>query len=161
MSRLDKAIEEAARLSGRAPKRSVSRDDGRFGKAVGSVREVMDLRKATALQVEFDLYKGVHDAMFHHAAHAAAAQRASYGPGMTDKDNQRCREAAKKHTMEFLKSALENAENRDAYAMKSALQRAINYYEQEASDETYSKTPEKDLLVGHFRSGGGYVDLED
>lgn len=113
-----------------------------------------DLHKA--ISFDSDLAKAAHDAMFHHALHAAAASRA----GKT--------EEAAKHTFMHMRHALENVRGKDSYGMRDAMQRNITHYSNEAHDELNSPEyqrgygqddhkKKKHKLVKHFEEGGGFA----
>ena len=113
---------------------------------------------AVAMNYSQDLAKASHDAMHHHAVHAAAASRA----GKMDEAGQ--------HRFMHLRHALENARGKGYHAMHDAMRRNMDHYSQEASDEVHSaaygsspvsgidmKNPKMHAAEKHFRRGGSFV----
>lgn len=114
---------------------------------------------AVALNYSPDLAKASHDAMHHHAVHAAAAARA----GKMDEAGQ--------HRFMHLRHALENARNKGYHGMHDGMRRNMDHYNSEATDEVYSAAGYGSSPVGgvdmqqpkmhpaekHFRKGGGFV----
>lgn len=114
---------------------------------------------AKAISFSPDLAKASHDAMHHHAVHAAAAARAGK------------MEEAGQHRHMHLKHALDNAKSKGYHGMHEAMRRNMDHYNSEASDEIYSaagygsspvggidmKNPKMHPAEKHFRKGGAFV----
>jgi hypothetical protein len=152
MSRLEKVIDSVRARSGMVEK-SEPANRPRLSKAISTARE----RLSDRYQGD-DLEKGVHDAMYHHALHARAANSARYkGEKSTPEHDKKCSEIGKQHEFMFLRHALENAKHKAKYAgdMKWKMQKSMDYYDSEApyddSDPDYKKA------CDHYKNGGGYV----
>lgn len=162
MNRLDSAIASARTRLGSEEPRSIKKSEGtRLGKAIGNARRILS-SKWDQSDKDF-LQKGRHDALYHHIAHSKAAEKACYhkdappySGGDRPEHEKRCKDAAQKHMFMFLRHALENVRDRDCYAMKSGMQRAINFYEDEAWAESNLRG-EDDPYVLHFVNGGDFV----
>jgi hypothetical protein len=115
---------------------------------------------ALASGIGFDdaLVKASHDAMSHHALHAAAAARA----GKMDE--------AKQHRFMHLRHALENSRTKGYHDMSYAMKRCMDHHEAEAGDELRAANGDSPLSAfamdqqakmhpaeKHFRKGGGFV----
>lgn len=114
---------------------------------------------ATAINYSPDLAKASHDAMHHHAVHAAAASRA----GKMDEAGQ--------HRAMHLTHALENAKTKGYYGMTDSMRTNMDHYSREGSDEVSAaagygsspvsgvdmKQPKMHPAEKHFRKGGGFV----
>lgn len=129
----------------------------RLSKAMGAARAAKshrdDVLKAEPQEEAPDLFKGAHDAMYHHACHARAAEEASWG-GPDPKKNEEVRGHASKHAHAMLKHALDNAKGRSGSSMKYAMQKSADYF----GDEAYGS--DKDAhskKVKHFKDGGGFI----
>ena len=134
----------------------------RLTKAVGAARSAMshrdDVLKSVATE-EMDLFKGVHDAMYHHACHARAADEAGWSGG-DDKAREGSRKASTKHGFHVLRHALEQARKKGGNlgSMKNAMQRSADYF----GDDAYgSDKDEHAKKVKHFKEGGGFVPHKD
>lgn len=119
--------------------------------------------ESDSLKKAFDLNKGVHDAMYHHAVHMKGAQAAKYGKeGPASPDHtKKCEEHAKKHEYMLLRHALENAKKKSQYSggMKYQLQRAMDYFDSESpyGDEHDDHKKAKD----HYLKGGDFKCHKD
>lgn len=110
-----------------------------------------------AIVFSSDLNKAGHDAMHHHALHAAAACKA----GKMDE--------AAQHSFMHMRHAVENARGKDYYGMSDAVERNVRHYKQEAQDELnapgYQRgyggaedaKKKKHKLVKHFEDGGKFT----
>lgn len=115
-------------------------------------------------KAENDLFKGVHDAMYHHAMHAKAAHNASFGDAgkpYDSKKSEACKEKAKKHEYFFARHALEHAHKKARYPgdLRFKLQKAMDFYDSESycddKDHDYKKAKD------HFSKGGDFVAHKD
>jgi len=165
MSRLDHVLFSIQNRKG-APRRDLSKSFGkdRLGKSVDAVRKSLNISKSLQ-NSEMDLFKGVHDAMYHHAVHAEAAERGCYptSSSSTDADKvAKCKQAASKHMFMFLRHALENARTTSPRSMRSALSRAIEYYTSESYNAMYpDEFGNRQAVSDHFLNGGDFVPHED
>ena len=161
MNRLENVINN---LRGDKPSpRRVQKSEGRLEKAISKGKAILE--KAENIEVhdtDEELYKGVHDQMYHHALHAKAAERACYhsdapkGDKSTD-HTKKCREFAKKHMSTFLELALKNAKKSNhASSMKYALDRAVNFYD----SCCYDCEEEMQAAVLHYAKGGKFKGAE-
>ena len=135
----------------------------RLTKAVSAARSAIshrdDVLKSVATE-DMDLFKGVHDAMYHHACHARAADEASWSGGCDDKSRAEAKKHARKHSHLLLRHALESARSRGGggSSMKYAMQRGADYFTDEASGSDPDGHAKK---VKHFTDGGGFVGHKD
>lgn len=125
----------------------------RLAKAIDGA--AMSLVKA----MEDPLLKAGHDAMHHHALHAAAAARA----GKTEEAGQ--------HRYMHMRHALENARCKGYHGMMDSMRNNMDHYHREGSDEVYaaaygsspvsgvdmSQPPKMHAAQKHFHKGGGFV----
>lgn len=111
--------------------------------------QCIDLKKAVS-----DGLKKCHDAMYHHALHAEAANRAGK------------KEEAKKHMLALMRHALENVKDRDMYGIKNGIADNVNHYSREASesllpygwgDQLDKQGQKLHPATKHFKEGGKFV----
>jgi len=108
------------------------------------------IQKAKAIlggKEEETLMKGCHDAMYHHAIHSKAADRAGK------------RDAAKEHMSKLLEHAVSHAKKKkNPHDMKYGLQRAVDHFYGDASDELgWGDDADNHDAVKHFKGGGCFV----
>lgn len=103
-----------------------------------------------------DLEKGVHDAMFHHAECARAAEMAGKS------------EIGKAHTFMFLRHALENARKANSmWGMIHRMRAGVDFYQGEADASVPYSVPGADGkhqdadLVKYFKDGGEFKPHAD
>jgi hypothetical protein len=117
-------------------------------KAIGRA-QCMDLKKAVS-----DGLKKCHDAMYHHALHAEAANRAGK------------KEEARKHMLALMQHAVENVKDRDSIGIKMGVNDNVNHYGREASEslipygfgDSLDKPGQKlHPATKHFKEGGKFV----
>jgi hypothetical protein len=127
--------------------KSVKKSSNRFDEMIDSVK------KAKA-GMNFDLQKGVHDAMFFHRAHAEAAQMAS-NHAQDPMIRASAAKAAKQHMFMFMRHALENCRDREYWSMRSAMQRALDYFDSEVYGDDIQ------ALKDHYFDGGAFIASPD
>lgn len=154
MNRLESVI---SNLKGEKSPDTIEKSDSRLGKAISKAKG--RLSKSFEIDPHEDiLEKGMHDAMFHHALHAKAADRACYHAdspkgSSASKHADKCRGFAVKHMGEFLQKALDQAKkNKHASSMKYALTKAIDFYDSCA----YDCQEELEDAAKHYAKGGAY-----
>lgn len=127
----------------------------KLSKAIRHMREAQGARESLAKSLDLgsrDLRKGIHDAMFHHAECACAANRAGK------------EEVAKAHTFMFMRHALENARKAQyASSMIYRMRASLEFYQEEASNAVPwnlgmgpDGKPLEAPLVKYFRDGGAF-----
>lgn len=155
MNRLEKTLSKIRKSRGEAP---ASSDDSLSLEK--SIRKARERLLGKNIDSDDDIQKGVHDAMYHHACHAKAADSACYKSGGDDNHRKKCKSAAKQHGQMFLKHAVANASKKsDLWGMKNSLRKNLDHFDDEASDSVYSVEgdPDHAKRKKHHESGGGFV----
>lgn len=122
-------------------------------KSIESAREMLVLRKTPD-----DLRKGCHDAMYHHARHAAAADSACYSFA-DEKSRKKCKDAARRHQFMFMRHALEHARKKDSvHSMKRSMEDAMRFYGDQWDENDHEDHKKR---VEHFKGGGDFKAHKD
>lgn len=159
MSRLREVI-KALKNKEQIPPKSPRKVDSsqRLTQAISKAQNVLSERIGPV----YDLIKGRHDAMFHHASHALGAEKACYQKS-DEAHQKKCKEAARAHNYMLLRHSLENVRDRSHYNMANDLQRAVSFYRDEAHNEHYPSGGSQGdhPHCKHFINGGDYVSHKD